>query len=114
MTRLHMPIRWNSIPNDSWETTLNQTLVGRSLAMAGGSVSITISLLLCQMEGTAGLIYRSFFFFFFVGTGLNIAQKSLWIACAMSLAVFDIEKSVDTSGNVIEPAEIRYSTGAVR
>ena len=51
---------------------------------------------------------------FFVGTGLNIAQKSLWIACAMSLAVFDIEKSVDISGNVIEPAEIRYSTGAVR
>ena len=80
--------------------------------MAGGSVSIAISLLLRQMEGTAGLIYRSVILF--VGTGLNIAQKSLWIACAMSLAVFDIEKSVDISGNVIEPAEIRYSTGAVR
>ena len=50
---------------------------------------------------------------FFVGTGISMAQTSLWIACAMSLAVFDIEKYVDGSGNVVE-LEIRYSTGAVR
>ena len=63
------------------------------------------------MKGTAGLIYRPVIFF--VGTGISMAQTSLWIACAMSLAVFDIEKYVDGSGNVVEP-EIRYSTGAVR
>jgi len=31
----------------------------------------------------------------------------------MSLAVFDIEKSVDAFGNVVEP-EIRYSDGTIR
>ena len=49
----------------------------------------------------------------FVSPGLNIAQTSVWDICAMSLAVFDIEKFVDGSGKVVEP-EIRYSTGAVR
>ena len=50
---------------------------------------------------------------FFVGPGLYIAQTSLWITCAMSLAVFDIEKYVDGSGNVVEP-EIRYTGGTIR
>ena len=49
----------------------------------------------------------------FVGPGLNVAQTSLWIACAMSLAVFDIEKYVDESGNVVEP-KIHYSDGSTR
>ena len=31
----------------------------------------------------------------------------------MSLAVFDIEKYVDESGNVVEP-EIRYTNGGIR
>ena len=49
---------------------------------------------------------------FFIGPGIHIAQTSLWIACAMSLAVFDIRKYVDESGNVVEP-ETRYTSGGV-
>ena len=48
-----------------------------------------------------------------VGPGLNLAQTSVWLTCAMSLAVFYIEKYVDTFGNVVEP-EIRYSDGMIR
>ena len=47
------------------------------------------------------------------GPGLNLAQSSLWLACAMSLAVFDIEKYVDGFGNVVEP-KVHYSDGAIR
>jgi cytochrome P450 len=35
--------------------------------------------------------------------GLNLADASVFISSAMSLAVFDITKSVDSSGRVIEP-----------
>ena len=62
------------------------------------------------MKQTTELIYCPIVL---VGPGLNIAQTSVWVICAMSLAVFDIEKYVDGSGRVVEP-EIRYSTGAVR
>jgi len=48
-----------------------------------------------------------------VGPGLNLAQTSVWLTCAMSLAVFDIEKYVDALGNVVEP-EIHYSDGILR
>ena len=51
--------------------------------------------------------------FFVPGPGLNLAQSSLWLACAMSLAVFDIQKYVDGFGNVVEP-KIHYSDGSVR
>ncbi|KAF9649833.1 cytochrome P450 [Thelephora ganbajun] len=44
--------------------------------------------------------------------GLNLAQSSLWLTCAMSLAVFDIEKYVDGFGNVVEP-RIHYSDGMI-
>jgi len=44
--------------------------------------------------------------------GLNLAQTSVWLTCAMSLAVFDIGKYVDESGNVVEP-EIKYSDGTI-
>jgi len=47
------------------------------------------------------------------GPGLELAQLSIWVACAMSLAVFDIEKCVDEFGNVVEP-KIRYTGGMVR
>ena len=47
------------------------------------------------------------------GPGLNLAQSSLWLACAMSLTAFDIEKYVDEFKNVIEP-EIHYTDGTVR
>ena len=49
----------------------------------------------------------------FVGPGLHIAQVYLWITSAMSLAVFNIEKYVDESGNVVEP-ETRYTNGGIR
>ena len=48
-----------------------------------------------------------------VGPGLNLAQTSVWLTCAMSLAVFDIEKYVDAFGNVSEP-EVHYSDGIIR
>ena len=56
-----------------------------------------------------------YFFFSFLcsGPGLNLAQSSLWLSCAMSLAVFDIEKYVDEFGNVVEP-KIHYSDGTIR
>ncbi|KAF9647047.1 cytochrome P450 [Thelephora ganbajun] len=44
--------------------------------------------------------------------GLNLAQSSLWFACAMSLAVFDIEKYVDGFGNVVEP-DTNYTDGTI-
>ena len=47
------------------------------------------------------------------GPGLNIAQTSLWLTCAMSLAVLDVERYVDGSGNVVEPG-IRYRDGIIR
>ena len=50
---------------------------------------------------------------FLIGPGLNLAQTSLWLSCAMSLAALDIEKYVDESGNVVEP-EIRYLDGMIR
>ena len=47
------------------------------------------------------------------GPGLNIAQTSLWLTCAMSLAVLDVEKYVDGSGSVVEPGS-RYRDGIIR
>ena len=37
-----MPIRWNSILKGSWEITLSQILVRRSLDMGEESVSVTV------------------------------------------------------------------------
>ena len=37
------------------------------------------------------------------GPGINLAESSLWLACAMALAVLDIKKYVDEFGNVVEP-----------
>ena len=47
------------------------------------------------------------------GPGMNLATTSVFISCAMSLAVFDIEKYVDEFGNLVEP-ETRYTGGTVR
>ena len=38
---------------------------------------------------------------------MHLAQLSVWLACAKSLAVLKIEKDADGSGKVIEP-KIRY------
>lgn len=50
---------------------------------------------------------------FFVGPGMHLAQSSVWLACAKSLAVLNIEKYVDGSGKVVEP-KMRYSGGTIR
>ena len=47
------------------------------------------------------------------GPGINLVQSSLWLTCAMSLAVFDAGKYADGFGNVVEP-KICYSDGATR
>ena len=47
------------------------------------------------------------------GPGINLAQSSLWLACATALAVLDIEKYVDEFGNVVEPST-RYLDGGIR
>jgi hypothetical protein len=44
---------------------------------------------------------------------MNLATTSVFISCAMSLAVFNVGKYVDESGNVVEP-ETRYSGGTIR
>jgi len=44
--------------------------------------------------------------------GLNLAQSSVWLACTMSLAVFEIEKYVDGFGNIVEP-KINYTDGTI-
>ena len=62
-----------------------------------------------EINNWAGPPFRRFF----IGPALNIAQTSLWIAYAMSLAVFNVEKYVDGSGNVVEP-ETRYTNGGIR
>jgi hypothetical protein len=65
----------------------------------------------CQMKGTVVPIGCPAIFP--AGPGLHVAQASLWIACATSLAVFDIEKYVDASGKVVEP-EARCTGGGIR
>ncbi|OBZ76382.1 O-methylsterigmatocystin oxidoreductase [Grifola frondosa] len=43
--------------------------------------------------------------------GLNLADASIWLSCAMSLAAFDISKATE-DGVVIEPS-LEYSTGTI-
>ena len=40
-------------------------------------------------------------------------MTSVWLTCAMSLAVFDVGKYVDEFGKVVEPV-INYSDGTIR
>ena len=44
---------------------------------------------------------------------MNLAQSSMWLACSMALAVFNVEKYVDAFGNVAEP-NLHYTDGVVR
>ncbi|KZT27006.1 cytochrome P450 [Neolentinus lepideus HHB14362 ss-1] len=57
---------------------------------------------------------RSFCFGFGrrVCPGMKLADASVFISCAMSLAVFDIAKAVDASGTVLEPV-VDYTTGTI-
>ncbi|EIM85529.1 cytochrome P450 [Stereum hirsutum FP-91666 SS1] len=43
--------------------------------------------------------------------GLNLADASVFISCAMTLAVFDITKAVE-NGDVVEP-EVEYTSGTI-
>ncbi|OBZ76387.1 O-methylsterigmatocystin oxidoreductase [Grifola frondosa] len=43
--------------------------------------------------------------------GLNLADSSIWLSCAMSLAAFDISKATE-NGAVVEPS-LEYSTGTI-
>ena len=63
-------------------------------------------------ERTKQLMCR-FLCCFLVGPGLLLAQSSLWLSCAMSLAVLKIDKYVDGFGNVVEP-KIYYTDGTIR
>lgn len=65
------------------------------------------------MTEVADPLFRSAVLFLCLGPGLNLGQSSSWLSCAMSLAVFDIKKYVDGSGNVVEP-KANYSDGAIR
>ncbi|KDQ62047.1 hypothetical protein JAAARDRAFT_148681 [Jaapia argillacea MUCL 33604] len=44
--------------------------------------------------------------------GINLANASVFITCAMTLAVFNITKPVDRSGCVIEPS-LEFSSGTI-
>ena len=44
---------------------------------------------------------------------MNLGLSSVWLTCAMWLAVFDIEKYVDGFGNVVEPV-MEPSDGILR
>ncbi|TFK49671.1 cytochrome P450 [Heliocybe sulcata] len=44
--------------------------------------------------------------------GMRVADASLFISCAMSLAVFDISKPRDEAGNLIEPV-VEYSSNII-
>jgi cytochrome P450 len=44
--------------------------------------------------------------------GLHLGNSSVFLACAMSLAAFDITKSVDDSGRVVEPV-VDYTSGII-
>lgn len=45
--------------------------------------------------------------------GLHLADASIFISCAMALAVFDVCKYVDEAGRTIEPVH-EYTTGTIR
>lgn len=45
--------------------------------------------------------------------GLQLADVSVWISCAMSLAVFDITKKLDENGIPIVPVP-KYTDGTIR
>ncbi|TFK56140.1 cytochrome P450 [Heliocybe sulcata] len=57
---------------------------------------------------------RSFCFGFGrrVCPGMKLADASIFISCAMSLAVFDIAKAVDACGAVLEPT-VDYTSGTI-
>ena len=44
--------------------------------------------------------------------GLNLAETSVFISCAMTLAVFDIKKAI-VNGKEVSP-EVVYGTGTIR
>ena len=70
-------------------------------------------LLPLQTTEAANTLCPPVIFFLFPGPGINLALPSLWLACAIPLAVLDIEKYIDEFGNVVEP-KIHYSDGVVR
>ena len=45
--------------------------------------------------------------------GLHLAEASMFLSIAMTLAAYDIRKKRDADGNVIEP-KLEYSTGTIR
>ena len=47
-----------------------------------------------------------------LSAGLNLAEASIFAACAMALTVFDISKAVE-DGVEITP-EVAYTTGTIR
>ncbi|EIN08237.1 cytochrome P450 [Punctularia strigosozonata HHB-11173 SS5] len=44
--------------------------------------------------------------------GLQLADQSVWLACAMALAAFDISKAKDEHGHVLEPTQ-EYTSGLI-
>ena len=81
----------------------------RCLGMGEGSVSVFISLSPKRPKTLIPVVWVVCW----IGPGINLAQSSVWLACAMALAVFDIGKYVDGFGNVVEP-KIYYSDGTIR
>ena len=47
-----------------------------------------------------------------LSTGVHLANISVFTSCVMTLAVFDISKTV-VDGKVIEP-EVKYTSGTIR
>lgn len=64
-------------------------------------------------ENTADLADPAFGFGRRICPGRHFATDTLWIAIAHMLATFDIEKAVDSAGNVIEPKE-EFTPGILR
>ena len=45
-------------------------------------------------------------------TGMNLADASIFISCAMSLAVFNVSKPIE-NGRVVEPV-YSFTSGTIR
>lgn len=45
--------------------------------------------------------------------GLQLAQASIFVACAMNLAVVDVQKTKGSDGQLITP-EVEWSSGLLR
>lgn len=112
MTRKPTRILCHLIPRDSWGRNHRWTLELSVLASGGGQFRLLYPIPPLLPLNTSSLPFPSLFKIHSICPGLNLADASVFISCAMTLAVFDITKAVE-NGDVVEP-EVEYTSGTIR